>query len=289
MRLPMKSANKYYRDMYKLIKAMHSHLMTLYYTDVVGIIKEYYKQVEDLKMATNASKTAVGLKSKLEALLADTQQDIAKEVMGTRVKVAALFNKRVVGRMAKQFVEGISREGKQLMVDEIAKAIKKPKKKVASINPLKGDKGLNKIATGAIGDNVKLIKSIPKQYFKRVEKSIYNGLTSGKSTAAIAEDLKDIYEITDRRAKFIAIDQLGSINGDIVKQRQENLGLKYFIWLTSEDGKVRPSHAELNEKKFTWEHGAEVDGEDIWPGTDFRCRCTSEMDVSELENLFEDI
>lgn len=53
----------------------------------------------------------------------------------------------------------------------------------------------------------------------------------------------------------------------------------YYIWRTSGDNKVRPSHAANNGRIFAWDNPPATGH----PGEDFNCRCKAEPYVSKLE------
>lgn len=55
-----------------------------------------------------------------------------------------------------------------------------------------------------------------------------------------------------------------------------------YIWRTEGDGKVRPSHAERDGKKFSWDNPPEGGH----PGDAPNCRCTAEdVEPNECERL----
>ena len=120
-----------------------------------------------------------------------------------------------------------------------------------------------------------------------VQKTIYEGLSSGSTAKEIGKEISSIGGVTERRAQFIARDQLASVYGDLTKQRQQNLGIKRFKWLTSHDERVRDTHAALDGMIFDWDTGASGSGvpaemEGLMPGEDFNCRCTSTIVKEDL-------
>jgi len=59
--------------------------------------------------------------------------------------------------------------------------------------------------------------------------------------------------------------------------------------VTADDERVRDSHDELHDQVFTWKDGARNErGEQIWPGTDYNCRCIAEPYDEELEKIKEE-
>ena len=143
-----------------------------------------------------------------------------------------------------------------------------------------------------INKNVSLVKSIPDEFFKQIEAEIYNGVSNGATYGSIAKRISGIKDISSvfgklsNRTKFIARNEVENINAALVKKRSEKVGLKKFIWQTSRDERVRGnpagtypnakcSHYKLDGEVFTWANGAKCGGKDIYPGSDFNCRCVA--------------
>lgn len=61
--------------------------------------------------------------------------------------------------------------------------------------------------------NVSLIKSIPQQYADKLEVLITNALQTGQTNEELAKAIKQLGLSTDYRARLIARDQMGKING----------------------------------------------------------------------------
>ena len=97
--------------------------------------------------------------------------------------------------------------------------------------------------------------------------------------AASSEDaslLEQHYSVDRRHAKLLARDQIAKLNGDITQQQQQDAGVVEYVWSTSGDSRVRPSHAALNHKRFRWDDPPVVDektGRRCHPGKDYQCRC----------------
>jgi SPP1 gp7 family putative phage head morphogenesis protein len=74
--------------------------------------------------------------------------------------------------------------------------------------------------------------------------------------------------MTANRAKLIARDQVGKLNGQLNKTRQKAAGFDKYEWQTMQDKRVRPKHQALNGTIRTW-------GEGIEPGFEVACRCSA--------------
>lgn len=178
-----------------------------------------------------------------------------------------VFSSDLLERVAESLVKGINNHSKQNIQRQV--------RVLRAIDPTINEDWLRSFMRSAIKENVNWIKSISQEYHDRVETIIYQGVRRGESITEMARSLREVADISEKRAKFIARDQTGSIYGDMTHRRQQKAGIAKFEWSTSGDERVRESHRELDGKVFTWEKGAEVDGRRIWPGTDYNCRCVA--------------
>ena len=136
--------------------------------------------------------------------------------------------------------------------------------------------------------NVDLIKTIGRESFPKIENQIKEGLQKGFSNKTIAKNLRNEFDLTESRAKFLARDQTAKAAGTLTKERQVNAGIPGFIWRTQKDNLVRGNpggedpdainpHWDQEGKFFTWEKGwVAPDGRTLFPGDDFNCRCFAE-------------
>lgn len=127
-----------------------------------------------------------------------------------------------------------------------------------------------------VEDNVALIKTIPQESLGRMRQIVLEGYRNGKTTTAIVKQIQRTYSIDRRHAQLLARDQIAKLNGDITQQQQQDAGVVEYVWSTSGDSRVRPSHAALNHKRFRWDDPPVVDektGRRCHPGKDYQCRC----------------
>lgn len=131
--------------------------------------------------------------------------------------------------------------------------------------------------------NVGLIKSIGSQYLERVQGQVWKCVTDGYDLAALSKDLSKTYDITKRRAEFIARDQGAKAHAVIEKAKRQELGITKAVWLHSHAGKKpRPSHLAANGKVFDVSKGMYLDGEWVQPGELINCRCCSKSIIDGI-------
>ena len=135
------------------------------------------------------------------------------------------------------------------------------------------NEGLDDILVASTQENVALIRSIPEEYFKKIETAIYTGTTQGTNLRSLIQEINAIGKTTQSRSKLIARDQTSKINSSLNQQRQQNLGVEEYVWRTSGDSRVRADHAAHNGKTFRWDSPPKDTGH---PGNDIQCRCIAQ-------------
>lgn len=130
-------------------------------------------------------------------------------------------------------------------------------------------------------ENIKLIKSIPSQYLDQLHGKIVAAVRAGKPSKMIAEVVRETFDLPRNRAKLIARDQIGKLNGQLTMARQKNIGVESYVWRTSLDERVREEHRHREGEQFSWDNPPE----DGHPGNPINCRCSAEAVFPDLEDL----
>lgn len=195
----------------------------------------------------------------------------------------------VFEELATELVPQVIARGKQLGFEWV----EQDAKQVAGIDVgkvVKSDPRLRKVESDSLRDNVKLIKSIPVDFHDRVRERIKqafeNGELSGSMRDEFASMLRDLPEyagIAERHAKLIARDQAAKITSQFNHARLQNLGADSYIWSTSQDERVRESHAEMEGVKCAFDDPPIVDDEAVNPGEAIQCRCVALPIFADLE------
>lgn len=129
--------------------------------------------------------------------------------------------------------------------------------------------------------NAQLIKSMTDQELERVSQATQRNLQEGKSYQELSSYIKKSFNISDRRANLIARDQTTKLNSSLTKLRQQEIGVTEYIWQTSGDERVRPTHRAHDGKKFKWDKPPRDTGH---PGNDVNCRCVA---IAVLDDLLD--
>lgn len=176
--------------------------------------------------------------------------------------------------------------GNQIAGQFVQSALKKSErdmKKSAGIDVFSGSKTMQDYLHASAQQNAQLIKSIPAKYLEDVQTLVIANMRSGMRPSYIEKAIQEQFGVTARRAKFIAADQTGKIQGELAEKQQRDAGFEYFKWLDSDDSRVRHWHHEIATRVTAYGVGVYrwdslplgPDGTPIKPGSDYRCRCTA--------------
>jgi SPP1 gp7 family putative phage head morphogenesis protein len=148
------------------------------------------------------------------------------------------------------------------------------------IQELKGPVGYT--VQSLIDRNAKLISALPEDMVGQVNTFIKNEAYKGRRSSSIAKDLIEQFpDVAQSRINLIARTETSKASTALTRARSNEMGLDWFLWITSKDARVRRSHAHmdgvlinwaelpspesLNQEKRTYGHYA--------PGDIFNCRC----------------
>lgn len=120
--------------------------------------------------------------------------------------------------------------------------------------------------------NVGLIKSIPSQALDRMHGKIVNAVQAGRLVPDVQKEIEREFGVTRDRAKLIANDQIGKLQGQLTQARQQELGVDEYVWRGMLDGRERDEHRDREGQRFKWSKPP-PDGH---PGQPIRCRCYAE-------------
>lgn len=132
--------------------------------------------------------------------------------------------------------------------------------------------------------NTDLIK-IEEPIKLEIERVLDDRLKEGVRVEEIREELRERLQIPKRRAELIARDQTLKASGQLQEARQRQAGITRYVWTTSLDERVRPDHALLEGRVFSWDDPPVTNASEVrmgrperrgHPGSDFQCRCTAD-------------
>lgn len=124
---------------------------------------------------------------------------------------------------------------------------------------------------------VDLIKSLPLEAAQRVQDLTIKALENSTRADEIKKEIMRSGEVTQSRAVLIARTEVARTSSVLNQARAENVGSEGYIWRTSRDGDVRPSHRQMANVFVKWTDPPTLDGMTGHAGCLPNCRCWSEV------------
>jgi SPP1 gp7 family putative phage head morphogenesis protein len=136
---------------------------------------------------------------------------------------------------------------------------------------------VQEVAKATVTENVGLIKSIPQQYFGKIQGEVMRSITSGNGVQDVLKAVQATGQVTQKRAELIARDQSSKATTAVNAARMQALKIRKFEWLHSGGGKEpRKLHQQLSGQVFRLDDPPIIDertGERGLPGQLINCRC----------------
>jgi len=133
------------------------------------------------------------------------------------------------------------------------------------------------ITKAGIVENVALIRSIPDQYFLKIQGEVMRNIQRGDGSAGVLAAIEHIGVVTTKRAELIARDQTSKATSNLNAARMKGLGIRKFEWLHSSGGKEpRKLHVEMSGNIYSLDDPPIIDDktkERGLPGQLINCRC----------------
>lgn len=146
--------------------------------------------------------------------------------------------------------------------------------------------------SGAMGDlirrkvdeNAFLITTTPLAISKYLTNYLLEESQKGRRSSDIAEDIAKKYpNILRSRVNLIARTEVSKASTALTRAQSRELNLNWYIWRTSEDGRVRDSHHKMQDVLVNWNDppspeklvGQKSAGH-YAPGEIYNCRCYAE-------------
>ena len=202
-------------------------------------------------------------------------------VMDGWVDALAVAMARLVKRWSSPKVQAQGRRIAESFVQTALKKSERDLKRTTGIDAFSHSPGMREYLKASAYSNATLIKSIPARYLEEVGIQVAENMRAGMRPSYIVEALQKNYGVSERRAKFIARDQTGKIQGDLSEKQQRGAGFEYFQWIDSDDSRVRHWHSEIANRITAYGKGVyrwddlplSETGQPIKPGQDYNCRC----------------
>ncbi|MFJ7698919.1 minor capsid protein [Lysinibacillus fusiformis] len=246
-RFPDAAAVTYSRDIRKMILELGDETLKQFEKYVVPLLND---QRQD----------------SIEYLVDGIFDNIKRMFKALAKKASKSFSERRSVLAAKRFVNSVNRFNRHNIANQLA---------VRGIDLAQREPRLETFLVNKIKDNVTYIKNIEDDYLSEIEKVVRDGVKEGQSIKQICQSILERVKVAESRAEFIAVDQAGSILGQMTAERHQSIGIEKFTWYDSADERVRDSHKRLSGKAFSYDDPPTVNGRKLLPGEDYRCRCVA--------------
>src|SRR5579875_3708790 len=102
--------------------------------------------------------------------------------------------------------------------------------------------------------NAQYITSVPRDISQAMTKHIASRALAGMRPEAVAAELQKMYpHLSDVKANLIARTEAAKTATALTQARCEEMGVKWYVWRTSEDSRVRESHRYMDRVLVSWD------------------------------------
>jgi SPP1 gp7 family putative phage head morphogenesis protein len=150
-----------------------------------------------------------------------------------------------------------------------------------NLNMLLGSGDVSVTLQSVLNENLALIRSLNDQMRNGISGAVFRGLTQRLAARDVAREIRRVSDVGQSRSELIAADQIQKLTGRLDQERQQQVGVKSFVWLHSHKKYPRPWHLARDGQTFAWDSTvAKTDP----PGFAIRCGCRAQP-VLELDKV----
>jgi SPP1 gp7 family putative phage head morphogenesis protein len=118
-----------------------------------------------------------------------------------------------------------------------------------------------------MAEHMKLIKGLQREHLDKINLAIQRGIRQGRLHKDMAKDIRQMTDMSKRRARLIARNAPLQYSGELTRHHQTSAGIKSYRWQTSGDERVRAFHRARDGKVYLWEEPGPH------PRSEVQCRC----------------
>lgn len=216
---------------------------------------------------------------------AKSAQDIDKTLSKISFKNLFAWFKKLGRKILKRNREGFEKvtqaltEGADKFGVELTKEEKRQLKFKKAVNALAKEEKYFQPMLDKFYHNLSLIKDLPQDLGERLKEAYFKG------EGLRGSDVEELFtERMKSRARLIIRTESSKINSALTEVRAKSVGLTAYIWMTSEDVKVRASHKLVDGVLFFWDDPPTLDKMTGHAGEFPNCRCLS-APVFEIDDI----
>ncbi|WP_105326119.1 phage minor head protein [Acidaminococcus provencensis] len=104
-----------------------------------------------------------------------------------------------------------------------------------------------------IDRNAELIKSVPADATQALARAMAEGYEAGVRPEDLKADIMNRFsDLTEAKARLIARTETSKAATALTRVRAQRIGAEWYVWRTSEDARVRSSHAHMDGVLVNW-------------------------------------
>lgn len=136
---------------------------------------------------------------------------------------------------------------------------------------------------GLLAEQVDLIRSLPLEAAQRVHTLTVKALENSTRASEIKEEIMRSGHVTESRATLIARTEVARTASTLTQARAISVGSQGYVWETSRDGDVRPSHKKMQGKIVEWDKPPTLDKMSGHAGEFPNCRCWPRVILPKMD------
>jgi SPP1 gp7 family putative phage head morphogenesis protein len=133
-------------------------------------------------------------------------------------------------------------------------------------------------------EQIHYITSLPLEASQRVHELTMRGLSDATRAPEIQKEIMRSGHVTESRATLIARTEVGRASTNLTQARALHVDSPGYIWRTSHDADVRPSHRKMEGKFVAWDEPPTLDNLTGHAGALPNCRCRPEPVIPDKFN-----
>lgn len=104
-----------------------------------------------------------------------------------------------------------------------------------------------------IDRNAELIKSVPADATQALSRAMAEGYEAGVRPEELKADIMNRFtDLTEAKARLIARTETSKAATALTRVRAQRIGAEWYVWRTSDDARVRSSHAHMDGVLVNW-------------------------------------
>lgn len=103
-------------------------------------------------------------------------------------------------------------------------------------------------------ENARLISSVPREVGEHIALYGVKAHVAGKRAGEIEAEIRKLApQLVKNKVQLLARTQLSTAETQLTQVRSEQIGIRAYVWETSQDQRVRESHRKMNSVIVFWE------------------------------------